>query len=220
MAQKKYFFATSYIVILLAFAGCSSAIKISAHQDGAQGYSVSVDLGKTLTETIQSAAQGLNALNESAAQPEKNRLVLFETEKIRQALEKSGFKDAAVSSPEFSQLSVCANGTIEGLVTQGNNFISVHLSPETVRALLSYIPEESKSYLDLFMAPVLTGEKMTTHEYAELISVVYGEKLAQELKKSVVKLTLASPSGKTKAFSILLADFLTLSQEQTYSLSW
>lgn len=218
MAQKKYFFATSYIVLLLAFAGCSSALKISARADASQSYALSVDIGKTLSQTIQSAAEGLSAM--SGAAQTSGSTVLFETEKIRHALEQSGFKNAQVSSPEFSQLSVSASGTIERLVEQGKNYLAVNLSPQTVGALLSYVPEETRSYIDLFMAPVFTGEQMTAEEYAELVSVIYGESLAEELKKSAVQLTLASPAGKTKSFSIPLADFLTLSQKQTYTVNW
>ena len=88
------------------------------------------------------------------------------------------------------------------------------------------------------MAPVLTQESMNAQEYRELVSTVYGEKMAAEMESAQVRITLCPPDGasikKTSLSSterartlankavlnIPLSEFLTLSEPKTFSITW
>ena len=100
--------------------------------------------------------------------------------------------------------------------------------------------QEDRTYLDLFMAPIFTGEKMTQAEYKELVASVYGQELADDMQKGKIVITLTVPDGKSiknsgakigrssKAsknpkrisFSIPMLEFLTLQTEKTAFISW
>ena len=68
--------------------------------------------------------------------------------------------------------------------------------------------------MDLFMAPVVTGEEMPASEYKDLVALVYGDKLADDLEASKVEITIASPAGRSKTYTIPLVELLTLSEEK------
>ena len=65
------------------------------------------------------------------------------------------------------------------------------------------------------MAPVLTDEEMSADEYAELVAVVYGQKVADELMHSSVEFSVVSKNGKSKSYKIPLAELMTLTNEMT-----
>ena len=72
------------------------------------------------------------------------------------------------------------------------------------------MPSIMRSYIDLFMAPVFTEEEMSNEEYLELISSVYGQILADEIKTSTVDFIVVLSDGKTKQFSLELIDLINI----------
>lgn len=212
MTKSKYFFSVFYVAALIAFAGCSSSIKIQAAKNS-QIFSIDVDLGKTLSDTIREVSAGMAQMNSSS----RTEIQIFETQKIKSSLESAGFSSVKVESPSAEKLRIRCSGRLENFVEQGADSLTVKVNPANVQKIVSLLGEETKSFFDLLMAPILTGEKMTPAEYTDLVAVVYGENLADELKKSALELKLVSLSGKTKNFSIPLADFLSLTDEKIFS---
>ena len=211
MKRAKYICATFYLFAILAFTGCASLVQVKAEKSGMQTLSAEIDLGEVITNAIKEASSGLSEINSSGGLDSNNEFVIFDTKKIKSALENSEFKNAKISSPEFSKLNISGTGNLSSFAFQNE---------KSLKNLASTLPAETQSFFDLLMAPVFTGEKMTANEYEDLVAVVYGENLAQELKKSAVELSLVSPAGKTKRFSIPLTDFLTLSEEKIFSIDF
>lgn len=220
MKRAKYFFATVYLFALLAFTGCASLVQVKAEKNGMQSFSARINLGETVSNAIKEASSGLSEINSSGGLDSSRALVIFDTEKIKSALDSSEFKNTKVSSPEFSRLNISASGSFPSFVSRSEKSLEIKFSPENIKKLAASLPEETQSFFDLLMAPVFTGEEMTAEEYADLVAVVYGEPLAQELKKSAVELSLVSPDGKTKQFSVPLTDFLALSEEKVFSIDF
>lgn len=75
--------------------------------------------------------------------------------------------------------------------------IRITCTPESIQHLVSLLPSETADTFDLLMAPVLTGENMTADEYIDLVGIVYGESIADELKASRLTLTLDTPAPAT-----------------------
>ncbi len=90
----------------------------------------------------------------------------------------------------------------------------LRLSPSMVKKFSASLGPEFKSVMDLFMTPVVTGEEMPASEYKDLVALVYGDKLADDLEASKVEITIASPSGRSKTYTIPLVELLTLSEEK------
>ncbi|MGN0730183.1 hypothetical protein [Treponema sp.] len=201
-----------YLYIMIAFTGCASLVQVRAEKNGAQTFSFSVDIGDALTAEIQEAIASLDI-------QEGQKIVLFDTEKIQESLKNSEFKNVSVSSPEFSKLIISGTGNFSSFIVQDKNSLKVKINPENIKKLVDSTPEETQAFMSIFMAPVLTGEKMSSTEYKELLSV-FGNRLVQDVEKSSVEFQLVSPSGKATKFSIPLIDFLVLSEEKVLSIEF
>ena len=206
------------------FASCSGKISVSAENDGSATVDVSSNLGSAVVQTIQS----LNT-NESS----KNGAI-YNAEQIRMQLLKSGLTGVQVSVPKQTELDIRATvenltkglPNIPGAITfisgkTGENTLTLTLSPEILQKAVSLLPEDYTPYTDLFMAPVFTGETMTSVEYEDLIASVYGDALKEEIKKSVLTLTLLSPDARKSAvYTIPIVDLLTMETPKFYTVKW
>jgi hypothetical protein len=100
------------------------------------------------------------------------------------------------------------------------------------------MPADTAEYLELLMAPVFTGETMSSAEYIELLSSIYGKNIGTEMKNANLFLSLTAPSKITSAqvsdktaadvsfsqntarFVIPMQNLLTLSKDTVFSISW
>ena len=112
MKRAKYICATFYLFALLAFTGCASLVQVKAEKSGMQTLSAEIDLGEVITNAIKEASSGLSEINSSGGLDSNNELVIFDTKKIKSALENSEFKNAKISSPEFSKLNISGTGNL------------------------------------------------------------------------------------------------------------
>lgn len=247
-------------VFSFVMTSCSSSITVQAKKDCSSDVQIQTDLGNTVLQTIKSVTAGMNQISSSAngstaapADTSATDKPVFSAPEISQALSQGDITNVVVQTPTSSSISV--SGTLpapadqkmtlkqDGIklanfITCTKNSLTLILAPETVLNVVKSLPEESQSYLDLLMAPVITGEQMSASEYVELVGAVYGDEMSKELASSAVKISLVTPAGvqlkksslsdtknvKTAAdrvvFSIPLAEFLTLSTAQTFSISW
>ena len=70
---------------------------------------------------------------------------------------------------------------------------SVKLSPENIASFLAMLPQESRDFIDMLMAPLFTGDAIPPAEYEELIGVAYGKKIATELRSAEFTLIVDVP---------------------------
>lgn len=237
----KYFLTAIAVAATLGLTGCSSKLNLTAKSDNGIDVEFSTSLGKVLSSTIKSVTSNLG----DGAKP----VPLFSADAIKLSMKDSDFQNIKVSTPDENSLNLAgslptadkqthASGNIRAVdfVSCNSNLLILKLSPKNLKTFADNLPQETKNYLDLFMAPVFTGEFMSIEDYKMLIASIYGENIAKELEQSSITVTLAPPKGKniknagipkkgsataTKAtFSIPLLDFLTLSTEQVYSIQW
>lgn len=237
----KYIYATIYLVVLLALTGCSSKLNISAKSDNGVDIEFSTGLGTALVDTIKTVTSSMGGNSKSSG--------FFSADIIKAALADSDFSNYKVLTPDENSFTVNgslpsadkqthATGTLRAadLVICNSNILALKLSPKDLKTFADGLPQDTKNYLDLFMAPVFTGEAMSKNDYKMLIASIYGEKIAAELEQSSITVTLTPPKGKaiknaalpkngtstqTKAtFSIPLLEFLTTDKELVYSIKW
>lgn len=251
--KYKYIYSTVYLLILIAFTGCSASVDIKAANDKSAQAQVKLNLGKILCDTIDSLTAGINEISASGTQSAPETTQIFSKQEIETAFSGSDFQDLKVEVPAKDSVSISGtipspenqksfsdkgNLKIANFITCTKNSLTLILSPATLRTFASSLPEETRSYLDLLMAPVLTQESMNAQEYRELVSTVYGEKMAAEMESAQVRITLCPPDGasikKTSLSSterartlankavlnIPLSEFLTLSEPKTFSITW
>ena len=241
MQRAKYIYTVFYLIILLALSGCSSKLTFIANADQSTNMDFSVTIGKQVEGLIESMM--------AKTQEEQSS---FPVERIQEAFKDSDFMNIKVSATGFSNLNISgilqpsqsqrymAGSSIKtaNFVTCARNTLTLIISPETIQNIALSLPDELRSYIDVTMAPVFTGESMSAQEYRSLIAAVYGEDFATELDKATVDIVLAPPAGRkivnssfseeSKArataaraiISIRLIDLLTQEKLQTYSISW
>lgn len=243
------------------FTSCESSISIKANKDSSTQIQVNADVGPIVYNTIKAVTAGMSEMAASGNQASgtaKNDagkdVPIFSAAEIKSGLSTGDMTDVSVSTPTVSSLSIngklsapadqvsTLNDTnsvkVANFVTCTKNSLTLILAPAMIKQIGESLPQSTKSYLDLLMAPVFTGEQMSASEYIDVVAAVYGDELSKELASSAVKITLAVPDGttikktslsdaqnvKTSAgqvtFSIPLAEFLTLSATKTFSISW
>ena len=248
---------TKFILLLTSLfflAGCSSQLEITALEDCSSHLDLKLELGSVITQTIESITQGLTEIENASANVAVKETAIFSKELIENAFKVSDFKNINVKIPEKDKLNLSldfpspanqkvttdrGNFKAANFITCTKNSLTLILSPEILKELANSFNEESRTYLDLLMSPVFSDdEEMSSSEYIDLVEVVYGEKLAKELEKATVKISLIPPKGKTitktalsetgqsklssnkAVFTLPLADLLTLNSTKTFSISF
>ena len=262
MHKGKFIYATIYLTVLFALTGCGGRLGITARSDGKADLSVVMDTGKAASAMISSIMASLYPSGSTSVGPSgptagptdvaSGSAGVFTPERA-QALEKSlaGGDAETLSAQALSSSVLSLDATVRDAASQtsasrtGVRFASVvsvekhsltlNLSPATMRALYASMDLQTRSYVDLFMAPVFTGEPMSGGEYTALIASVYGKDLAQEIADARMEITLSAPrgekaascsnagaklSGRSARFDVPLLDLLVLEEPQAYRITW
>ena len=69
----------------------------------------------------------------------------------------------------------------------------LRISPENIASFLEILPQESRDFIDMLMAPLFTGDAIPPAEYEELIGAAYGKKIATELHSAEFTLIVDVP---------------------------
>jgi len=236
----------SHLVKTLAFASliaaalvsCAPSVKIDIANDD----SAKMEFSTSLSKSIEGSIRSLMRLQTSEP--------LYKEAPVRASLVATGLDVEAINFPSMTGIEIKAgiknintslNYAKEAVkvVPKGSGKEAViKFSPQIITEALNFMPEETRTYADLLMAPVFTGEKMTPDEYLFLLSMVYGETLANELAKSVFFVELSAPSavkqaslsdtslgtvsisGNKAVFNISLYKLLSTSGTTEYLVSW
>lgn len=193
--------------VILFLTSCKSQIKITFSKNACT-VKYSTKLGKALFDTFYAFA----------GETESERI--FDTEQFKQIFSESGLKNVSAESKVIDEISI--QGDIDGnngdfisgssIIKSSNNGknVEIEFSRNNLLKMYDNMPSIMRSYIDLFMAPVFTEEEVSNEEYLELISSVYGQILADEIKTSTVDFIVVLSDGKTKQFSLELIDLINI----------
>ena len=242
--KGKYLYSVFYLVVLFAVSGCSGKLSVQAKSDMGADIQFSASVGQVISSTLSSLSSSIAGGKYSGGSQN-----LFSATEIKKAFNGSDFTDVTVTTPSSDSLNMSASipsaskqthatGGIRAsdIVNCTSNKMVLQFSPTSLQKLSADLPKDTKTYLDLFMAPVFTGEKMDKSEYKMLIASIYGDQIASELDKAQITVSLSCPKGKkisstslpsgakvtssTATFDLPLMDLLTLSGSRSYSISW
>ena len=209
MNRAKKIYTTIYLICLMAFTGCGTKISVRPLENNESEISLELELGKTIEETLDTAMSGLTEIEGN-----ENQVNFFDAPSIEKSLAAAGFKNIKITTPARTKLNLSFSGKFDFAESEKNK-TCIKLNQDTIKNFSTSFGEEFKSVIDLFMAPVLTDEEMSADEYAELVAVVYGQKVADELMHSSVEFSVVSKNGKSKSYKSPLAELMTLTNEMT-----
>ncbi len=239
MNKAKFIWLTVCASLLLfTLVSCAPSVKIEIAQDD----SAKMEFSTSLSSSIEGSIRSLMGLEDNAP--------LYKEEPVRASLVASGLEVESIRFPSMTGIEIkagikninksltYAKDSVKVTATDTGKDAVIRFSPEIITEALNFMPEETRTYADLLMAPVFTGEQMTSDEYMFLLSMVYGDTLANELAKSVFIVELTAPSSVKKAslsdtslgtvktsgrkavFTISLHKLLSSSGTTEYYVSW
>lgn len=142
----------------------------------------------------------------------------FDKNEIKKSAEQTGLSSVGTDGTTGTSLAISGKIPSSGKdlfsksgILEVSNNARIAISTETLKSFYESCPSQFQSYIDLFMAPVLSGEEMTDEEYIELIEEVYGKPLADEFALSEVRFIIEE-SGKTCYRKIRLCQLLNLKE--------
>ena len=220
-AAHSLFFKSMFAAFLflpLLFASCTSSVELRANGDGSVDITYDAAFGSAFIEMMQSLSGGGTSR-------------LFDADEMTAQFRAAGVNDVRITSPADTSLGIRLrlpkNGidpvSQSGCLSISGNALSLALSPESCAKLYKLLPDTMQSYIDLCMAPLFLGEPMSQNEYADLIASVYGQTLADELKRSKIKISLFAPNDGKKASNtaeLSLTELLTATKPLVFSVAW
>jgi len=237
---KKLFPAVVLSALLPVFISCASVINGSLKTDG----QADLDIRARLQPMISIVIRNLAAASGNAARdaPVLNGPEIARSMSSVPGIASVTFKNespTAIEGPlKISRISdFLSNGNAGDFISfeqknaAGEGYCAVNLSLDSGPRILGLLSPEISGYLELLMAPIKTGDKMTKKEYLDLISTFYGRAIADEISNSSIRAAVNFPgairsvkggtfSGTRADFEIPLLDVLVLETPLNYEVVW
>jgi hypothetical protein len=225
---KFYLFVLITIFVLGINTSCSTHLAIETNNDSTKNTYCQITPSVTLKNMLLSLTGVTN--------PES----LYNTVLLKQSLEKAGFSVENITVTENGSLNLLIETKkleIPGCTVSKNNF-TLLINQQTMSEVLALIPSETTSYIDLLMAPIITGEKLSSKEYEALIASMYGNTLANEMKSSMMTISFKAPTeislatiepstcgtvkilANTAEYTLSLPEFLSLFSGVKFCIQW
>lgn len=182
------------LISALFFASCAPAIRVTLAQDGSATATFSGSLGPAAGEALTRTSGGDGAS------------IGLDPELIKQRLATAGISADEVlvsrGSSLFMKLSIPNVTALPGGIIsrpESGNGIVITFSPESINALVDLMPVDTRDALDLLMAPIFSGERLSAAEYEDIMGAAYGKTLREELSSSKFLLSLTCPETVREA---------------------
>lgn len=149
-----------------------------------------------------------NVSNFSKEERAENKSI-FNAEEIKGQLEEKGVKVLSINTESLAGINAKLKISKEQMQEE-QAFVKTDMKegtllfaigPDNIKEFVNLLSSDDKEYVELLMAPAITGENLDSEGYIELIKSAYGEKLAAELKKSVMKVSVTCPK-KVQSISV------------------
>lgn len=182
--MKKIFYFSIISILIFTIFSCSPALSISLKNDD----SADIQLEISNTESFFSNFSAFMDFSEDN---------FYDKEILSLNLEELGFSNINLETGKnadlklFAQLKNLSNleqeNPLSSLFIKNENSFEISINPDNLIDILETLPEIT-DYLDLLMAPVYTGEKLSEQEYLELFASVYGESFAKDFENTTFML--------------------------------
>ena len=139
----------------------------------------------------------------------------IDVDSVSYELAKAGFSDVKVTQKNGGNVLISMSDKKQSsyiftskIIRSEKGKLSAAISRKSLEDFYTASDEQTRSILDLFLAPVFNDEEMTESEYIEMVGSFYGDASAQEIAGSFIKINLISKDGTKETLSIPLAQLL------------
>jgi len=219
----------------LAASGCSPSVVLTVNPDSSGRASFACEPSAAADSVIRRFT--------GTDSPDAKDTPLFDKKSVTVSLAHAGLKVESLETPTKSSLAMGVSFLkLEGvlgkavLLDRDGHRLTVKLTREILNEALDLMPASTRDYTDILMAPVFTGESMTSAEYEDTIAAAFGKTLATDLKKSVFTLAIRCPgtvirtaasapataesTGTTATVKIPLSTLLSIDKPITAFAEW
>ena len=210
--MKKIIFASAIFVLALFLCGCPLKVTVECDKNDSLSVNFSSELGQAFVESLAQIQQISSENGENS--PNLDEI----SKKIQSELNAKFFKNAVVN---FGKNSLNAAAQVSSIKKFPKEFIDIQkaaggkktftltLSPQSLAASILQEDSAAKTLADILMAPLISGEEMTLQDYKDLLTEIYGDRLAQEiLSGNLVVEFVDKTSGKKQSQKIPVAELL------------
>jgi len=236
MRNLKSFFFLLILPFLAVFVSCSARIDGVVMAGGAAEINVRTSLGPRTVSLVQSLRGFMGDT--------RNTPILNGATINRSLAAASGIKSASLKNTGSEALegTIAISNVGDFLLSEKDMFITYNESPasssitvvldrNSAPLLISRLSPEVEEYLSALMAPVVLGEYMSAVEYLNIVSMVYGRPLADEIAAARIRASIDFPrpvnsvtggssAGSRAEFDIPLLDLLVLEKPLRYEVKW
>lgn len=195
---------------VLLFFSCYAEITFEAEKDSCVKISYTGDFSGEFLQFMMSQDGEISDLEQKDFENSE-----LDNQALKESLENSGFENVQIVSGKLKKLifkmedkSKKSALFMTNLLKMQNGTISVDLSYENLKKFYDNADEQLQSDLDLLLAPVFNDEKMSETEYLETVAAFYGDKMADELAESFIKLVITNADGKKQVQKISIPKLL------------
>lgn len=195
---------------VLLFFSCYAEITFEAEKDSCIKISYTGDFSGEFLQFMMSQDGEISDLGQKDFENSE-----LDNQALKESLENSGFENVQIVSGKLKKLifkmedkSKKSALFMTNLLKMQNGTISVDLSYENLKKFYDNADEQLQSDLDLLLAPVFNDERMSETEYLETVAAFYGDKMADELAESFIKLVIINADGKKQVQKISIPKLL------------
>ena len=199
----KYIKTIMFVLIAgLVLTACAPKADVFVQASGDVVVTLDIQTGKTIDALLENAAQFTE--EEKAKSPS-----IFNIEEIKQQLESKGIKVLNMTTNSIAGINAKIKIMNKDMDSESSfvktdmktGLLSLSIGPDNIKEFVNLLSEDDREYIELLMAPAITGEPIGTAEYEELIKAAYGDKLVSDLKKSKFHVSITCPK-KIKSIKI------------------
>ena len=210
--MRGIFLALAIGFAAVLFCGCPLKVTVECDKGDALSVNFSSELGQAFVESLAQIQQ-ISGENDGNS-PNLDEI----SKKIQSELNAKYFKNARVN---FGKNTLNAAAQVSNIKKFPKEFINIQkaaggkktltltLTPESLAASILQEDSAAKTLADILMAPLISGEEMSLQDYKDLLTEIYGERLASEILSGELAVEFVDKaSGKKQTQKVPVADLL------------
>ena len=195
-----------FILIIFSFVSCTAEVTLTLKNDDSVEISFEGGAGEAFTRMISSAA----GVNGGAAGD-----YLVDADAVSYELARAGFSDVKVNQKKGGSVNISVIDKKQTsyifsskIAKAESGKLKPYITRKSLEDFYEASDEQTRTILDLFLAPVFNGEEMSEDEYIEMVGSFYGDGAANEVSTSLVKINLIAKDGSKETLNIPLTQLL------------